>query len=210
MLTVDSIKMSYFSDMDLSTLHKSRLNERIQYKLSCRNKKSYSPSSTCSKQSHTTSNCQYEANRIKNNDRISILGNDNLLPIRTTEHSETLHGNSNVGSSRNQAKKASSINNSDLNKQQFDIGAAISMASSKCSSVADPDSNKQKHINMRADKKQKNSDNQSNGNLIESDINANTIASAENCCNCTDLTLCNHVIDANFAVPHRKRSGTWP
>lgn len=37
--SLNAQKMSYFSDIDLATLHRSRLNERIQYKLSWFNRK---------------------------------------------------------------------------------------------------------------------------------------------------------------------------
>lgn len=37
--SINASKMSYFSDIDLATLHRSRLNERIQYKLSWFNRR---------------------------------------------------------------------------------------------------------------------------------------------------------------------------
>lgn len=46
--TMNTQKMSYFSDIDLATLHRTRLNERIQYKLSWfnRRQKYYIPPTT--------------------------------------------------------------------------------------------------------------------------------------------------------------------
>lgn len=69
--SVNASKMSYFSDIDLATLHRSRLNERIQYKLSWfnRRQKYYIPptgNQTCHRENATPTPIKSDSNSKSN------------------------------------------------------------------------------------------------------------------------------------------------
>lgn len=95
-------KMSYFSDIDLATLHRSRLNERIQYKLSWFNRRqkycipAVSSKSICQRNKTATQKIKTNAN---NNHKYNTNAKNTCQSINSIEE-----------------MKASQVNSSDLAK----------------------------------------------------------------------------------------------
>lgn len=104
--------MSYFSDIDLATLHQSRLNERIQYKLSWSNRrhKYYIPSTE--KQSNNRHNQKHCIKTGGNNTFTAahkqFANNANKF---LNDKSSLANGNNNKKPNKNQQKNASRISN---------------------------------------------------------------------------------------------------
>lgn len=128
-------KMSYFSDIDLATLHRTRLNERIQYKLSWFNRRqkycipaanksvrkrdNSTPTQTQNVESYASNDHKFNANAKHTLQSINGLngmkgsnmsGND-LAKITTTATTNRQRKNGYNNSSRNKKKTLTSVNN---------------------------------------------------------------------------------------------------
>lgn len=115
-------KMSYFSDIDLATLHRTRLNERIQYKLSWfnRRQKYYIPAGN--------QTCHVKPIKIDSNAKSRANYNKNISTNGFNENTNTIYKNNNnidnqkaVSSNRERTINAS-INHSKQNTNHYDNG----------------------------------------------------------------------------------------
>lgn len=104
-------KMSYFSDIDLATLHRSRLNERIQYKLSWFNRRQKycipaASKSVCKRDNATTAATEsqkiksYANNNHTFNTKASSMSGSDLAkdsPTATNRQRKNGHTNNSCG-----------------------------------------------------------------------------------------------------------------
>lgn len=217
-------KMAYFSDVDLATLDRSRLNERIQYKLSLFNRqqqKHLTPIFKLSNQQHNHSkksnetcyhrNHQQVAGEHRNNyaskELFGVNDKTSLVPIK--------HSNGSI--KQNQLK----INNCDDDDVITDRNCNENIVMKQTAQNMNHNNNNKtleitKHLNdidnnneCNRTTKLPNSKLCANNKQIQ---NNESLIIDQECLDqrcVTDATR-QRSIGCELSVPHRKRSGTWP
>lgn len=251
--------MSYFSDIDLATLHRSRLNERIQYKLSWfnRRQKYYIPA-TVNQSSYNRNNqkpIKTSANHTFDMDHKRVTNGGGAAAIICEKNSFRQQMNNAPKLITNRIRKSASINkNASTSSKSVDtfarnhcdnstdvVGGHIdemTLSHQKQSinhnaSVTNNVSNKKRQSTVSdtqaSSKPQSLAANDANlvkkpdakhgtvhGKCLSGDAinrNAYTMTDKTNNIRCagTELQSSDQSIEEDLnAVPHRKRSGTWP
>lgn len=177
-------KMSYFSDIDLATLHRSRLNERIQYKLSWFNRRQkYNIPVAANREKHSRSNVNEKmrtgAKKAHGPPLNSLSGNATTLKTICVNKTSTIDLNRTLKCDNSTERSANKISEMSNNVQ------------TASSPLADPDSIDSNRDTIKC----------LSGDAIE----RNAIVT-----NSAQCALSVDQAEEALTVPHRKRSGTWP
>lgn len=219
-------KMAYFSDIDLATLDRSRLNERFQYKLSLFNHHHHHHQNQ--NQSLTPSTIhQHKSIKTKSNKSIDSIDNqrkfyakNHLNGDNDQKHLVSISKRTNLNDKTNQMVTKT---NSNHGIHCDDDNSVIKIDSIHLKQQPQLQQN-QNHCVMINNKNQLNQldkntikylnhNNNNNINNTNKNINNNyesIIMSMEQ--DCIDQHRGIDAIEQNddLCVPHRKRSGTWP
>lgn len=190
-----SAKVSYFSDIDLATLHRSRLNERIQYKLSWLNgrQKCTIPLATPTAKKPQT----FTAIDRKKSTTIATRtmhtndgggGGEKTQPIATKAIR-----NKTIDCDRNDTKN--------VMKRRDQNGRSTECKVTQCDESANCCNGDEINDRLSVPKPIASA---ANGNHSNGDAPSTATAASPS------TTAENQAIDDNFSVAHRKRSGTWP
>lgn len=224
-------KMAYFSDIDLATLDRSRLNERIEYKLSLFNRPNHTANPVYKTPNKHTSNggsCyrnhqqvvdnrkNYASKLLATNKKTSLQQHSTSAAATAIESSTTIISNQNHSDQNN--------NNNGSNGSNGSIGSMSSYCNKVIKTKQMARNSNDNNLNRTLNKKttatnidvhkpntpsfMQRSIKQSNGNY------GSLITTMDRECVNDERCIADVTEQRSFAnelsVPHRKRSGTWP
>lgn len=218
-------KMAYFSDIDLATLDRSRLNERIEYKLSLFNRPMYTNPVYKTPNNHISNGSCYRNHQQVGDNRKDYYAIDKLM---ATNKKTSLQQHS-TPATANACKPSTAVNsNPNHSIQNNDDGSSNGSMSIETKQMA-RNSNDNNSLNCilnrttttmtttttNIDVNKQNTPSFKQRSIKQSNaIHESLITAMDRECVNDQRCIADVTEQRSFAnelsVPHRKRSGTWP